>query len=59
MEQGFSNSTIARMLCISERTLQRRHAELGLPVGRSMLYSSISNKELDDIVLFRRELGTQ
>ena len=50
MELGFSNSTIARMLCISERTLQRRRAELGLPVGRSMLYSSISDEELDEIV---------
>ena len=50
MELGFSNSTIARMLCISERTLRQQRAELGLPVGRSMLYSSISDEELDEIV---------
>lgn len=50
MELGFSYSKIARMLCISERTLQRRRAELGLPVGRSMLYSSISDEQLDEVV---------
>ena len=50
MELGFSYSKIARMLCISERTLQRRRAELGLPVGRSMLYSTISDEELDEVV---------
>ena len=50
MELGFSYSKIARMLCISERTLQRRRAELGLPVGRNMLYSNISDEELDEVV---------
>ena len=50
MELGFSYSKIARMLCISERTLQRRRAELGLPVGRAMLYSTISDEDLDEVV---------
>jgi len=52
MELGFSYSKIARMLCISERTLQRSRSELGLPVGCNMLYSTIciTDEELDEVV---------
>ena len=37
-ELGFTYAKVAKMLCISERTLQRRRSELGFPVGRAMLY---------------------
>ena len=50
MELGFSYSKIPRMLCISERTLQRRRPELGLRVGRNMLYSTLSDEQLDEVV---------
>ena len=49
-ELGFTYVKVAKMLCISERTLQRRRSELGLPVGRSLLYSQLSDQELDDVV---------
>ena len=49
-ELGFTYARIAKMLSISERTLQRRRTELGLPVGRSMLYSPLSDQELDHVI---------
>ena len=49
-ELGFTYAKVAKMLCISERTLQRRRSELGLPVGQSLLYSQLSDDELDEVV---------
>ena len=46
---GFSWSEIARTLGISERTLRRRHHELGMSVeGR--VFSNLSDNESDDYV---------
>lgn len=49
-ELGFTFARMAKMLSISERTLQRRRTELGLPVGRSLLYSPLSDQELDRVI---------
>ena len=49
-ELGFTYAKVAKMLCISERTLQRRRSELGFPVGRAMLYSQMTDEELDETV---------
>ena len=38
------------MLCMSEQTLQRRRSELGLPVRESLLYSQLSDEDLDEVV---------
>ena len=45
-ELGFTYAKVAKMLCMSERTLQRRRSELGLPIGQSLLYSQLSDEEL-------------
>lgn len=50
VELGFSFRAIAKMLCVSERTLLRRRTELGLPVGHNMLYSTMDDDELDRLV---------
>lgn len=50
IELGFSFKAIAKMLCVSDRTLLRRRTELGLPVGRHLLYSTMDDDELDGIV---------
>ena len=50
IDLNFSYTTIAKILCVSERTLLRRRAELGLPVGRQLLYSTLDDDELDEIV---------
>ena len=49
-ELGFTYAKVAKMLSISERTLQRRRSELGLPVGQSLLYSPLSDEDLDEVV---------
>ena len=49
-ELGFTYAKVAKMLCMSERTLQRRRSELGLPIGQSLLYSQLSDEELDEVV---------
>ena len=49
-ELGFTYAKVAKMLCMSERTLQRRRSELGLPVGQSLLYSPLSDEDLDEVV---------
>ena len=49
-ELGFTYAKVAKLLSMSERTLQRRRVELGLPVGRALLYSPLSERELDDTV---------
>ena len=38
------------MLCMSERTLQCRRSELGLPIVQSLLYSQLGDEELDEVV---------
>lgn len=38
-ELGFTYAKVAKMLCMSERTLQRRRSELGLPVSQSFIRS--------------------
>ena len=50
IEMNFSFATIAKILCVSERTLLRRRAELGLPVGRQFVYSALDDSELDGLV---------
>lgn len=49
-ELGFTYAKVAKMLCMSERTLQRRRSELGFPIGQSLLYSQLSDEELDEVV---------
>ena len=49
-ELGFTYAKVAKMLCMSERTLQRRRSELGLPIGQSLLYSQLDDEELDEVV---------
>ena len=49
-ELGFTCAKVAKMLCMSERTLQRRRSELGLPIGQWLLYSQLSDEELDEVV---------
>ena len=49
-ELGFMYAKVAKMLCMSERTLQHRRSELGLPVRESLLYSQLSDEDLDEVV---------
>ena len=48
-EIHFSWSSIARLLGVSERTLERRRREFQMPIGKAC-YSDISDEELDRIV---------
>jgi transposase InsO family protein len=48
-ELHFSWSCIARLLGVSERTLERRRQEFQMPMGRAC-YSSVSDNELDYII---------
>jgi transposase InsO family protein len=48
-EIHFSWSCIARLLGVSERTLERRRQEFQMPMGRAC-YSSIGDNELDHII---------
>ena len=48
-EIHFSWSCIARLLGISERTLERRRQEFEMPMGRAC-YSSIDDNKLDHII---------
>lgn len=50
LDMGFKYVDVAKILCVSERTLLRRRAELGLPVGRSSAYSAMDDNELDEMV---------
>ena len=48
-DAGFSWSEISRTLGISERTLRKRHHELGMKVeGKE--FSSLSDSELDNVI---------
>ena len=49
-ELGFTCAKVAKMLCMSERTLQHWCSELGLPIGQWLLYSQLSDEELDEVV---------
>ena len=49
-EAGFRWADVARILNISERTVRRRRLEFGLPVGRDVEFSDISDEELDSHV---------
>ena len=42
-ELGFTCAKVAKMLCMSERTLQRQRSELGLPIGQWLLYSQLND----------------
>ena len=48
-EIHFSWSCIARLLGVSERTLERRRQEFQMPMGRAC-YSSVADNELDHII---------
>ena len=48
-DSGFRWSDVARILCVSARTLRRRRHELGMPVeGRE--FSELTDTQLDDFV---------
>ena len=49
-EAGFQWADVARILNISERTICRRRLEFGLPVGRDVEFSDMSDEELDSHV---------
>lgn len=49
LEKGFKGTDIAKMLCVSTKTIYRRLQEFGLPVHAS--YSAVSEAELDAIIL--------
>lgn len=48
VDNGFKATDIAKMLCISEKTVYRRLAEHGMSVRDS--YANLTEQELDDIV---------
>ena len=50
IDMGFKYTVIAKMLCVSERTLLRRRAELGLPIGHHQIRSTMDDNELDQTV---------
>ena len=49
-EAGFRWADVARILNILERTVRHRRLEFGLPVGRHVEFSDISDEELDSHV---------
>ena len=48
---GFRWVDIARMLGMSPRTLNRQRQEFGMPLGQQHNFSSLSDADLDNIVL--------
>ena len=50
IDMGFKYTVIAKMLCVSVRTLLHRRAELGLPIGHHQICSTVDDNELDQTV---------
>ncbi len=49
-EAGFRWADVSRILGVSERTIRRRRHEFGLAVGRQIVFSDISDNDLDNHV---------
>lgn len=47
---GFSFQDMSLILGVSVRTIRRRRQELGLPIGYSHCYSSMTDLDLDEQV---------